>query len=103
MKKRKYGHKGFKNYPIAECAKAIVKILRTYPEGTAVYQKWTCGGCGERVTGSTPNMLAEQGCHDEREDGSPCGFVTDIRKTGCNYSVHTAVGGIASMPGKGNA
>ena len=85
----------YKNYPLEEIADAAEHILRTYPRGTAIYQKWTCAGCGDRVTGNNPNEIHEQGHHED------CGHITDMRKTGCNYSVHTVVGGLASTPAKG--
>jgi hypothetical protein len=87
----------YKNYPLAECIAAVQQILRTSPPGTAIYQKWTCIGCGERVTGNTPNELFELGHHQD------CGRITNIRETGCNYSVHMAIGGLASQQPKGTA
>jgi len=92
----------YKNFSLAECARGVEQILRENP-GAAFYQKWTCGGCGERVTGNVPNKLFIEGHHEERADGSPCGYVTDIRKAGCNYAVHMVIGGVADMPAKGNA
>jgi len=94
--------KTYKDYPLAECARGVERFLRDNPGG-AFYQKWTCGRCGERVTGNTPNLLCEEGHHEERADGSPCGYVTNIRKTGCNYALHVVIGGVASMPPKGSA
>ena len=93
---------GYKNFPLDECARGVAAIMRERP-GSAFYQKWTCGKCGERVTGGTPNKLFTQGHHEEKADGSWCGHVTDIRKTGCNYAVHMAFGGVADMPPKGSA
>ena len=92
----------YKNYPLDECARAVDRFLRKNP-GSAFYQKWTCGKCGERVTGNEPNRLFTEGHHEEKSDGSPCGHVTDISKTGCNYALHMAFGGVASMTPKGNA
>jgi hypothetical protein len=92
MRKVKY-----KNFPLQECDTALQRIMRDLPEGSAFFQKWTCGGCGARVTGNTPNKLFIGGhCED-------CGHITDIRKSGCNYSLHMAIGGLASAEGKGNA
>jgi len=93
----------YKNYPLAECARAVDKILRESPDGTAFFQKWTCVRCGERVTGNVPNELFTMGHHEERADGSFCGGITDIMKTGCNYAVHMAIGGLADMKPKGSA
>jgi hypothetical protein len=92
----------YKNYPLAECARGVDQILRNCP-GSVFFQKWTCVRCGERVTGNTPNMLSEFGHHEERADGSACGGVTNIRKSGCNYAVHMAIGGVADMTPKGSA
>jgi len=86
----------YKNYSIEECDAALQRILQEHP-GAAFYQKWTCGKCKKRVTGNTPNKLFIAGhCED-------CGHITDIRKTGCNYQVHVAVGGLASVPPEGTS
>jgi len=97
----------YKNYQLDECARAVEKFLRENP-GSACFQKWTCGsdggaGCGERVTGNERNMLCEHGHHEERADGSPCGYTTDIRKAGCNWTAHIAIGGVADMKPEGSA
>lgn len=68
----------FRDYPLAECEAAVKDLIA---EGGTVFMKWTCGGCGQRLTSTTPNVLFEKAtCGD-------CGHVTDITKTGCNYSV----------------
>jgi hypothetical protein len=87
----------YNNYPIEECAEAVVRILQQSPKGTAFFQKWTCGKCGARVTGQSPNKLFTHGKHDE------CGYTTDLRRAGCNYAVHMVIGGIANTPTEGNA
>lgn len=87
----------YKNFSLKECDTTLQKIMPTLPEGSAFFQRWTCAGCGARVTGNTPNKLFIAGhCED-------CGHMTDIIKSGCNYSIHTTIGGLASMPGKGSA
>ena len=44
-------------------------------------QKWTCDGCGQRVTATNINTLTEHGhCQN-------CNHVTDIVKRGCNYAL----------------
>ena len=88
----------YHDYPIEECAAALEQILHDEPQ-TTFFQKWTCGKCGERVVGSNANKLFTEGLHDEKDDGSPCGHVTDIRKTGCNYMLVRAF----KAPAKGNA
>ena len=92
----------YKNYPLEVCAKALKKRMRN-ERNITFFQKWTCGQCGERVTGNIPNKLFIEGHHEERTDGSPCGYVTDIRKSGCNYVILMAIGGVADMPPKGSA
>jgi len=86
----------FKNYSLEECAHAIAKLLEEHPHA-AVYQKWTCEKCGDRVTGNERNKLFWFGHHEE------CDHTTDIRKTGCNYAVHYVIGGLADIPSKGAA
>jgi predicted RNA-binding Zn-ribbon protein involved in translation (DUF1610 family) len=85
-----------KDFPLEECARTLERVLAHHP-GSAFYQKWTCGGCGTRVTATTMNKLALVGHCDD------CGFETDIRKTGCNYAVHFAIGGLASVKPEGSA
>jgi hypothetical protein len=77
----------YKNYPLHECAERAEQLIR---DGADVYQKWTCGGCGERVTANSANAFTTMGHHEEKKDGSPCGHVTDMRVTGCNYMVIAA-------------
>jgi len=86
----------YKNHPIAECIKTAERVRSQHP-GSAYFQKWTCGGCGRRITGNTPNKFFANGhCED-------CGHVTNLEKAGCNYAVHLVVGGLASTPTKGSA
>jgi hypothetical protein len=80
----------YKDYPFDECAAAADKIALA---GGLVFQKWTCAGCGERVTANLPNHWTEKGHHEERENGMFCGHVTDIRASGCNYMVVQSCGG----------
>jgi hypothetical protein len=39
----------------------------------------------DRGRAPEPNRLYTGGRHEERENGTPCGHVTDIETTGCNY------------------
>jgi hypothetical protein len=48
-------------------------------KGAIVFQKWTCGGCGERITGNNKNFFAVEG-HCEK-----CDYVTNLAKAGCGY------------------
>lgn len=44
--------------------------------GVKVYVKWTCPKCAERITSTEPNKFREGGyIHEERNDGSYCGFL----------------------------
>jgi len=64
------------NHPLDE-------VLRDADEriaaGWTVYQKFTCAGCGSRLTIETPNVFHKLGTCDK------CDAVTDIVKTGCNF------------------
>jgi hypothetical protein len=84
------------DFPIDECAETLARLMPTLPPGSAFFQKWTCAGCGERVTGCEPNRLFTGGKHED------CGHVTDLEATGCNYMLHI-VGGLATMPPQGQA
>jgi len=67
-----------KNFPLAEVIPACRRLVDA---GATIYQKWTCGGCGRRVQGNNPNMIVEMGHCEE------CGHITDLKKTGCNYTL----------------
>lgn len=75
----------YKDHPIEECLERALPFIE---KGATVYQKWTCARCGERVTANNPNTFTELGHHEEKADGTACGYVTDIRKTGCNWALH---------------
>lgn len=47
--------------------------------GGTVHQKFSCAKCGERLTVAEANVFFEAGSCDR------CGWITDIRKSGCNY------------------
>lgn len=55
-------------------------------QGIRVYQKFTCVGCGNRLTIEEPNHFYEEGTCDN------CSAVTNIRERGCNYLVHMVFG-----------
>lgn len=48
-------------------------------EGHGLYQKFTCGRCGQRLTIEQANTFYTHGRCSE------CGHVTNIKDTGCNY------------------
>jgi hypothetical protein len=66
----------YNNYPFDEIVKAVEENSR---KGWMCYQKFTCAGCGQRLTMDVPNVLFEQGTCDK------CSATTNIKKDGCNY------------------
>lgn len=52
---------------------------RHVANGATVYQKWTCAGCGARLTLEEPNKFHLTGTCDM------CPTVTNIEAQGCNY------------------
>lgn len=69
-----------KEYNFEQLKKAMEKLIA---DGLICYVKWTCQGCGERVTCTTHNALFIEGYeHTEKKDGSPCGFVSYPEKFG---------------------
>ncbi len=68
--------KKFQDFPLKEIREAVAAHVK---EGRTIHQKFTCSGCGKRLTISEPNTLYREG---ECED---CGTVTDLEVTGCNY------------------
>jgi hypothetical protein len=69
----------FRDYPFAD---VVVKAEAIADAGHECFQKFTCAGCGARLTIDEPNAFHETGTCDK------CDVVTDIRKQGCNFLVH---------------
>ena len=67
-----------KDYPFDVCAKDADKLIA---KGYTVLQKFTCSGCGNRLTMPTPNVFYRSGTCDK------CEALTIIEK--CNYLVTT--------------
>ena len=64
------------DFPFVE----VTKEARAHVEaGHTVHQKFTCGGCGQRLTIEEPNKFHVEGTCDQ------CDHVTDILARGCNY------------------
>jgi hypothetical protein len=64
------------DFPFDEvAAEAAEKITM----GFDIHQKFTCAGCGQRLTMADKNIFYMQGTCDQ------CPTVTDIKKQGCNY------------------
>lgn len=66
------------DHPLDECIKDAAKLIG---QGAKVYQKFTCSGCGTRLTIDKPNVFYATGTCDN------CDAITDIVKQGCNYMV----------------
>lgn len=65
------------NKPLVEIQLLAQRILDS---GGSFYQKWTCGGCGERVMMEKANLLFASAFHED------CGYTTDLLKTGCGLT-----------------
>lgn len=72
----------YNDYPISIIMDSMQKRA---DEGALTYFKWTCGGCGERVTANDPNTVLTKAKHEEKGDGTPCGYITDTTITGGNF------------------
>lgn len=75
--------KKYNDFPFDEARKAADGYAK---QGCIVIQKWTCAGCGERLSGA-PFVWTDNGRCDEVDGRMGCGHVTDIRKQGCNYTI----------------
>lgn len=63
-------------HPLDDC---LEKAQRYISYGAKVFQQFTCAKCGTKQTMDTPNKFFTTGRCEK------CGYVTDIRKDGCNY------------------
>lgn len=72
----------YNDYPISVIQASMQKQV---DRGCTTFWKWTCGGCGERVTANEPDTVLTMAMHEEKLDGSPCGFITDCTITGGNF------------------
>lgn len=67
----------YRNHPFLECVQAAEDRIKS---GWMIYQKFSCEKCMERLTIPDANKFYTTGSCQK------CGHVTDIVKTGCNYS-----------------
>jgi hypothetical protein len=67
------------DYPFDEVAAAAEKLANA---GHKIHQKFTCAGCGQRLTIEEPNVFYTEGTCDQ------CPAVTNIREQGCNYLIY---------------
>jgi hypothetical protein len=77
--------KEFHDYPLDEIVAAVTKKRLENPRAK-FYQKFTCAGCGQRLTMPDANQFHEKGTCDQ------CSVITDIRVRGCNYLVVLSLG-----------
>jgi hypothetical protein len=63
------------NFPFNEC---FEKANEKAKAGAIIVQKWTCGGCGQRLYGSPGSWTKLGHCDD-------CNHTTNLVETGCNY------------------
>lgn len=64
-----------KDFPFRQILQSVAVLIS---KGGMCFQKWTCDGCGKRLTSETPNLFTLMGRCD-------CGTITDLEKKGCNY------------------
>jgi transcription elongation factor Elf1 len=77
-----------RDYPLDEILKGAAEKIA---EGWTVHQKFTCVGCGNRLTVEEPNEIHATGTCDN------CDAVTDIRKQGCNYMLVRSLNDVADL------
>ena len=70
------------DFPFYEATRTAEQLTN---QGHDVYQKYSCAGCGQRLTMEIPNIFYKSGTCDK------CDTVTDIEKQGCNYMVHMRI------------
>ena len=66
----------YNDFPFYEAVEQAEELIK---KGVMVHQKFTCAGCGQRLTIEEPNRFYTTGTCDK------CSHVTDIRARGCNY------------------
>lgn len=54
-------------------------------KGAQTFFKWTCSGCGDRVTANEPNTVLTKALHED------CGVITDCEAQGGNFLFIAAV------------
>jgi hypothetical protein len=69
--------KNKKDHPLLEVMETAERVIK---DGGFIIQKWTCGGCGQRIFSDNVNRMCPRGhCHH-------CQHVTDLTVTGCNFA-----------------
>lgn len=72
----------YNDYPLDAIRKSMERRARA---GAVTFFKWTCTGCGDRVTANEPNTVLTKALHED------CGAVTDCEVTGGNFLFIAAV------------
>jgi len=72
-----------KLYPFDD---ALTGAMEMMERGATFYQQFNCSFCGAKQTMGVPNKFFIEGICEE------CGNITDIKKDGCNYTVHFTIG-----------
>jgi hypothetical protein len=60
--------------PQARAIKMAKHVIAEHPN-KAVFVKWTCPQCKERVICAEPNAFYTEYVHEKKDDGSKCGAV----------------------------
>jgi hypothetical protein len=76
---------------------AMAKADAAIAAGFTIYQKFTCAGCGQRLTIDEPNTFHAVGTCDR------CPALTNIERTGCGFMAVSTVGYSPSTEGDPNA
>lgn len=66
----------YQDFPLKEIQEAVAEHVAG---GRTIHQKFTCSGCGKRLTVDKPNVLYKKAACKE------CNVTTNIEETGCNY------------------
>jgi hypothetical protein len=74
----------YKDFPFEDVCNKVCELAQD--PSKLLYQKFTCAGCGQRLTMDVPNTMFETGTCDK------CPTVTDIKKQGCNFLMHIKLG-----------
>jgi hypothetical protein len=72
----------YEDHPLLEVAEHADRLIKM---GADVYQKFTCAGCGQRLTMEKPNVFYKTGVCDR------CPTITNIEERGCNMLVHKII------------
>lgn len=63
--------------------KLLAEMEKLSVQGCACFVKWTCEGCGERVTCDKPNTFFTKGFrHTMKSDNTHCGHISFPTKFG---------------------